>query len=105
MVSINLCLSVKERGLYLWGGWHQKLRKQQTNTALLLPLSGHGLKSREKGRRAEKREAQEDQQVSVSFSANLTSGRHLERELFSPAQPLVHALTQAIGTESPAWVW
>lgn len=68
MVSINLCLSVKERGCICGEDGTRSSGSSRQNTALLLPLSGHTLKSREKGRRAEKREAQEDQQVSVCVS-------------------------------------
>lgn len=59
-------------------------------------------------RRAGKRKGKPkrtNKSVSVSLPIEQQAGILQGELFFSPIQPLLHALTQALVTESPAWVW
>lgn len=106
MVSINLCLSLKERGIYLWGEWHQKLRQQQQQQTpvLMLPVSGHTPKSWGEERRKEKASPRGPSQCLFLWQFNNRQASY-KVNFFPPIQPMLHAFMQSIVTESPAWVW
>lgn len=106
MVCIYLHLCLQERWIHPRGGWHQKPRPwhQTKHMALLLPVLGHTPKSW--GMEGEACLSWEDQQVCVCVCGNLkTAGVPQSEPSFPLTLPLLHALTQAVVTESPFWVW
>lgn len=101
LVSINLCLSIKD----LWGGWHQKLRQQQPNTqgCCCLPQVTHQRAEEEKSWEKKSLRGLTSQHVFLCQFNNRQASYKVNS--FPLMQPLLHALTHAIITESPAWVW